>query len=72
MYGKDRMMFYNDYTWGSNAISPPAHLTNDGGQVVFTELEIEFGPSNPIPEDPFDEPMVLSGSMTLMAGVRIK
>lgn len=71
MMGKIGMMFYNDYTWGSNAISPPAHPANDGGQVVFTELEIEFGPSNPIPEDPFDEPMVLSGSMTLMAGVRI-
>lgn len=69
--GKIGIMFYNDYTWGANAINPPAHPTNDGGQVMFTELHIEFAPGNPIPNDPFGEPIVLSGSMTLMAGVLI-
>ncbi|HQQ68383.1 MAG TPA: T9SS type A sorting domain-containing protein, partial [Candidatus Cloacimonadota bacterium] len=40
--GKIGMMFYNDYTWGANAISPPAHPTNDGGEVMFMELQITF------------------------------
>ncbi len=45
--GKIGLMFYNDYTWGSNAIAPPAHATPDGGEVIFAELEIEFsGVSN--------------------------
>ena len=38
--GKIGMLFYNDYTWGANAQSPPAHPTNDGGQVMFMELMI--------------------------------
>ncbi len=70
--GKLGLMFYNDYTWGANAITPPAHPTNDGGQVMFTELHIEFAPGGPIPTDPFGEPIILSGSMTLMAGVQIE
>jgi hypothetical protein len=40
--GKIGFMFYNDYTWGSNANTPPAHPTNDGGQVMFMELQITF------------------------------
>ncbi len=45
--GKIGIMFYNDFTWGSNAITPPAHATPDGGEVMFMELEIEFnGVSN--------------------------
>jgi len=44
--GKIGIMFYDDYTWGSNAISPPAHPVNDGGAVMFTELQITFGPSS--------------------------
>ena len=38
--GKIGLLFYNDYTWGANAQSPPAHPTNDGGQVMFMELMI--------------------------------
>jgi hypothetical protein len=45
--GKIGLMFYDDYTWGSNAITPPAHATPDGGEVIFMEMEIEFsGVSN--------------------------
>jgi hypothetical protein len=71
LMGRIGLMFYDDNTWGSYAITPPAHVTNDGGRVMFTELMIEFSPGDPVPEDPFAEPMVLSGSMTLMAGVLI-
>jgi|LSQX01.2.fsa_nt_gb hypothetical protein len=35
-------MFFDDNTWGSNAISPPAHSQNDGGNVMFMELQITF------------------------------
>lgn len=68
--GKLGLMFYNDYTWGSNVINPPYHMNQDGGQVMFTELQIVF-PAQPPTEDPFGEPIVLSSSMTVMAGVQI-
>lgn len=45
--GKIGLMFYNDYTWGSNVHVPPAHSVNDGGAVMFTELEIVFGEGTP-------------------------
>ena len=68
--GKLALMFYNDYTWGSNVITPPYHMNPDGGQVMFTELQIVFPVQLPT-EDPFGEPIVLSSSMTVMAGVQI-
>lgn len=37
--GKIGLMFYNDYTWGANAIAPPAHSVNDGGAVMFAEIQ---------------------------------
>ena len=40
--GKIGMMMYNDYTWGSNAITPAYHPNPDGGQVMFMELQIVF------------------------------
>ncbi|MCB5246785.1 MAG: T9SS type A sorting domain-containing protein [Candidatus Cloacimonetes bacterium] len=40
--GKLGVMFYNDFTWGSNAITPPYHPTPDGGEVMFMELQIVF------------------------------
>jgi len=40
--GKLGFMFYDDFTWGSNAITPPVHPTADGGQVMFMELQIVF------------------------------
>ncbi len=40
--GKIGIMFYDDNTWGSFSISPPVHPTNDGGTVMFTELQIVF------------------------------
>lgn len=68
--GKLGLMFYDDYTWGANAISPPYHPTPDGGRVMFCELQISFGPAQP-PSDPFGSPIVLSNSMNLVAGVQI-
>ena len=35
------IMFYNDLL-GAYAISPGVGSTNDGGQVMFTELQIVF------------------------------
>jgi hypothetical protein len=40
--GKVGVMFYNDYTWGSNAITPSYHPTPDGGEVMFMEMQIVF------------------------------
>jgi len=40
--GKIGVMFYDDYTWGSNAITPSYHPTPDGGEVMFMELQIVF------------------------------
>ncbi|MDZ4121651.1 MAG: carboxypeptidase-like regulatory domain-containing protein, partial [Candidatus Cloacimonadaceae bacterium] len=42
--GKLAMMYYNDYTWGSYSIAPPAHPVNDGGAVKFMALNISFSP----------------------------
>lgn len=42
--GKIGFMLYNDYTWGSNANTPPAHPNNDGGEVMFMEMQITFPP----------------------------
>ncbi len=42
MVGKLGVMFYNDFTWGSNAITPSYHPTPDGGEVMFMELQIVF------------------------------
>jgi hypothetical protein len=54
LVGKLGLMFYNDYTWGANSISPPYHANIDGGQVMFMELQITF-PSEPavLPEPTF-------------------
>jgi len=40
--GKIGVMFYNDFTWGSNVNAPAYHPTPDGGEVMFMELEIVF------------------------------
>ncbi|MDD4223837.1 MAG: chitobiase/beta-hexosaminidase C-terminal domain-containing protein [Candidatus Cloacimonetes bacterium] len=40
--GKVGIMFYNDFTWGSNSITPSYHPTPDGGEVMFMELQIVF------------------------------
>ncbi len=50
--GKVGIMFYNDYTWGSNAISPAYHPTADGGDVMFMELQINFPFAGVANEDP--------------------
>ena len=49
--GKIGLMMYNDYTWGSNSITPPYHPTNDGGQVMFAELQIVFPVGQPMDSD---------------------
>ncbi len=54
--GKIGVMFYNDYTWGSNAITPPVHPTADGGQVMFMEMQIVFPTS--AGDDPSVAPVV--------------
>ncbi len=41
MVGKLGLMFYDDNTWGSNSHSP-TEFPNDGGRVMFTELQIVF------------------------------
>ncbi|MDZ4181837.1 MAG: T9SS type A sorting domain-containing protein [Candidatus Cloacimonadaceae bacterium] len=43
--GKIGVMFYNDFTWGSNAITPSYHPTPDGGEVMFMELQVVFPPA---------------------------
>lgn len=45
--GKLGIMFYNDFTWGSNVILPSCHPNPDGGEVMFMELEIVFPSSIP-------------------------
>ncbi len=40
--GKIGLMFYNDYTWGSNVNAPAYHPTADGGETMFMELQIVF------------------------------
>ncbi|MDP2173145.1 MAG: chitobiase/beta-hexosaminidase C-terminal domain-containing protein [Candidatus Cloacimonadaceae bacterium] len=45
--GKIGIMFYNDFTWGANSISPPYHPTATGGQVMFMELQIVFAQGVP-------------------------
>jgi hypothetical protein len=45
--GKIGIMFYDDNTWGAFSIENPVHPTNDGGTVMFTELQIVF----PLPGD---------------------
>lgn len=40
--GKIALMFMDDNTWGSVSIAPPVHPTNDGGRIMFMELEVVF------------------------------
>ncbi|MEF3694590.1 MAG: FlgD immunoglobulin-like domain containing protein, partial [Candidatus Cloacimonadota bacterium] len=40
--GKIGLMMYNDFTWGSNAITPAYHPTADGGEVMFAEIQVVF------------------------------
>jgi len=55
--GKVGFMFYNDFTWGSNAITPSYHPTADGGEVMFMEMQIVFPPSTAT-DDPGVAPVV--------------
>ncbi len=41
-WAKLGLMFYDDYTWGANALSPAYHPTNSGGEVKFMELNIGY------------------------------
>jgi hypothetical protein len=72
--GKLGLMFFDDYTWGSGVIAP-SEFPNDGGRVMFTELQIVFPspfyPPPPPPTDPFGLPTAHEGSMDLLAGVMI-
>ncbi len=40
--GKIALMFMDDNTWGSVSITPSVHPNNDGGRIMFTELEVVF------------------------------
>ena len=72
--GKLGLMFYDDYSWGSNAIAS-SEFPNDGGRVMFAELQIVFPnlayPPPPPPTDPFGVPITYAGSMNLLAKVMI-
>ncbi|MBW6514766.1 MAG: hypothetical protein K0B87_08435, partial [Candidatus Syntrophosphaera sp.] len=50
--GRLGLMFYDDFTWGANAIDPPYHPVCDGGQVMFAELQISFQVANDDPNQP--------------------
>ncbi|MBM4404248.1 MAG: T9SS type A sorting domain-containing protein, partial [Candidatus Cloacimonetes bacterium] len=39
--GRLGLMFYDDYTWGSSVQTPPVGQ-NDGGRIMFCELEFVF------------------------------
>ena len=65
--GRLGLMFLDDYTWGANALTPPVHNNNDGGQVMFTELEIIFPNSTPS-LDPFGTPQG-EPNMTISASI---
>lgn len=52
--GKLGLLFYNDYTWGANSLTPPYHNNVDGGQVMFMELQINF----PAPAYELSAPML--------------
>ncbi len=58
--GKIGIMFYNDFTWGSNVNAPAYHPTPDGGEVMFMELEIVF------PNVAGDDPMAPAYSNLLL------
>lgn len=45
--GRIGMMFFDDYTWGSYSNTPADFPTNDGGRVMFAEIEIVFPIPNP-------------------------
>jgi len=55
--GKIGVMFYDDFTWGSNVNTPAYHPTPDGGQVMFMELQIVF-PQGVDTDDPVIPPTV--------------
>lgn len=69
--GKLGLMFYDDYTWGAYVLTPPAHYNNDGGRVMFAELEIVFPIPEPVAPDPFGTPVTCTGNSTVFAGVVI-
>lgn len=53
--GKIGLMFMDDNTWGSVSIAPPVHPTNDGGRIMFTELEVVFPVGVPVTSNPNNE-----------------
>jgi hypothetical protein len=59
--GRLGLVFYDDYTWGANAISPPAHPVNDGGRVMFAELQIVFPDFPSGTDDPSQEVPAVCG-----------
>ncbi len=40
--GKLGLLLYNDYTWGCNSIPNPVHPNPDGGEMMFTEININL------------------------------
>lgn len=46
------IMFYDDFTWGSNVQTPPYHPTADGGRTMFMELVMT------VPVDASDDPSI--------------
>ncbi len=60
--GKIGIMFLDDFTWGSTVHTPPAHSQNDGGNMMFMELQITF----PVPES---NPSVEDGTAPSVANL---
>ena len=61
--GKIGLMFYDDYTWGANAIPPSYHDNNDGGCIMFMEVKCAFWPA-----DDSDDPMADAPALNLLRG----
>jgi len=56
--GRIGFMFYNDFTWGSNAITPSYHPTPDGGEVMFMEMRIAFANDGVVSNEDNTAPVV--------------
>ncbi|MCB5271086.1 MAG: T9SS type A sorting domain-containing protein [Candidatus Cloacimonetes bacterium] len=59
--GRLGLLFFDDYTWGSYSAYPSDFNVQDGGRVMFTELEIEFPDPSIGTDDPsYEVPAVCS------------
>jgi len=75
--GKLGLSFYDDYTWGSNFLSPPYHQTNDGGRIMFMELTVNIPYFTPpllkrgVVHDPFPHAIVGPNPIPIYADIYV-